>query len=179
MKTEAVRTTVTYLEMTAPPARLAPQPVGNRLALMRVDPVPLHFYRYLYNTIGFEWGWVERRYLNDDDLAGKIHTPGVEISVLYGNGAPAGFFELNFSKEPVVDLSYFGLFPDWLGQRIGLWLLGCAVSEAFSRGARRITLNTCTLDHPAALPSYQKMGFEPVGQEERELQIPDFMLKAR
>jgi GNAT superfamily N-acetyltransferase len=162
--------------MGRPPARLPPQPIGNRLALMRVDPIPLHFYRYVYNTIGFEWTWVERRLMSDDDLAAKIHKPGVELSVLYGNGSPAGFFELDFSAEPIVDLAYFGLFPEWTGQGVGPWLLGCAVSEAFSRGAVRITLNTCTLDHPAALRSYQKMGFEPVSQEERTLQVPEYML---
>lgn len=175
--TTKVNTTVTYLEMHRPPARLPPQPVGSKLALMRVDPMPVHFYRYIYETIGLEWTWVERRMLNDEDLAAKIHKTGVEISVLYGNGAPAGFFELDYSANPIVDLAYFGLFPEWTGQSIGPWLLGCAVSQAFTRGAKRITLNTCTLDHPAALRSYQKMGFEPVSQEKRDLQVPDHMLK--
>lgn len=177
MKTTSVSTIVTYLEMVKPPARLPPQPIGNRLALMRVEPIPLHFYRYIYNTVGFDWTWVERRNLSDDELALKIHKPGVELSVLYGNGGPAGFFELDFSAIPTVDLAYFGLFPEWTGQSIGPWLLGCAISEAFSRGAERITLNTCTLDHPAALPSYQKIGFEPVGQVRRQLNVPEFMLK--
>ncbi len=26
-------------------------------------------------------------------------------------------------------------------------------------------VQTCTLDHPAALPLYQKLGFQPVGQK--------------
>ena len=176
MKTRPVSTIVTYLEMVRPPARLPPQPIGNRLALMRADPAPLHFYRYLYETVGYNWAWVERLGLSDEDLASRIHKTGVEISVLYGNGAPAGYFELDFSADPVVDLVYFGLFPEWTGQGVGSWLLGCAISDAFSRGAEKMTLNTCTLDHPAALPAYQKMGFEPVGQEQRELEVPETML---
>ena len=94
------------------------------------------------------------------------------------NGAPAGYFELDFTDKPDVYLAYFGLFPEWVGRGIGAWLLGCAISEAFSRGASRITLNTCTLDHPSALAFYQRMGFEPVGQEERELQVPAGMMAA-
>ena len=172
MTTRPVTTTVTHLEMKRPPPRLPPQPVGNRLALMRTEPMPLHFYRYLYDTIGEKWAWVERRGLSDADLAARVQKTGIEISVLYGNGAPAGYFELNFAELPVVDLVYFGLFPEWTGKGVGSWLLGCAVSEAFSRGAEKITLNTCTLDHPAALPSYQKMGFEPVRQEDRVLHVP-------
>ncbi|TGV78967.1 GNAT family N-acetyltransferase, partial [Mesorhizobium sp. M2D.F.Ca.ET.145.01.1.1] len=27
------------------------------------------------------------------------------------------------------------------------------------------TVQTCTLDHPAALPLYQKLGFKPVAQK--------------
>jgi GNAT superfamily N-acetyltransferase len=179
MTIRPVPTIVTYLEMNKPPARLPPQPVGSRLALMRIDPMPLHFYRYIYTTIGLDYLWVERLSLNDDDLAERVCKEGVEVSVLYANGAPAGFFELDFTELPIVYLAYFGLFPEWVGRRVGPWLLGCAVSEAFSRGANRITVNTCTLDHPAALAFYQRMGFEPVGQEERELQVPDYMMKAK
>jgi predicted GNAT family acetyltransferase len=29
---------------------------------------------------------------------------------------------------------------------------------------KSIIVQTCTLDHPAALPLYQKLGFEPLGQ---------------
>lgn len=179
MTTRPVKTTVTFLEMSGPPPRLPPQPVGNRFALMRADPIPLHFYRYLYETIGEQWAWVERRGMSDDELAARVQRAGIEISVLYGNGAPAGYFELDFAELPIVDLVYFGLFPAWTGKRIGSWLLGCAVSEAFSRGAEKITINTCTLDHPAALPAYQKMGFEPVRQEERVLHVPEFMLSGQ
>jgi GNAT superfamily N-acetyltransferase len=178
MTTTTVPTTVTYLEMTNAPARLPPQPIGNALALMRVDPMPVHFYRYLYATVGRDYLWVERLVLSDEELQSRICAPGIEISVVYGNGAPAGYFELDFTEESDVYLAYFGLLPEWVGRRIGPWLLGCAVSEAFARGAKRIRLNTCTLDHPSALPFYQKMGFEPVGQEERVLQVPADMLPA-
>ena len=34
-------------------------------------------------------------------------------------------------------------------------------------GTRRVTVNTNTLDHPRALPLYQKAGFAPVRRETR------------
>jgi len=179
MTPKRIPTIVTYLEMKKQPARLPPQPVGNRLALMRIDPIPLHFYRYIYSTVGCDYLWVERFDMSDEELSTQVCKAGVEISVLYANGAPAGFFELDFTEKPVVYLAYFGLFPEWVGRGIGAWLLGCAVSEAFSRGASRIDVNTCTLDHPSALAFYQRMGFEPVGQQERELLVPDTMMKAK
>ena len=177
MTTSPVPTVVTYLEMKKAPARLPPQPVGCRLALMRADPIPLHFYRYLYSTIGSDYYWVERLGINDADLAERISGDDIEISVLYANGAPAGYFELDFSEKPTVSLVYFGLFEDWIGRGVGAWLLGCAVSEAFSRGTSLLKVNTCTFDHPSALAFYQRMGFEPVGQENRILHVPSDMLK--
>jgi hypothetical protein len=35
-----------------------------------------------------------------------------------------------------------------------------------SRAAPRLTVNTCTLDHPRALPLYLRMGFEICGRRE-------------
>jgi len=37
--------------------------------------------------------------------------------------------------------------------------------------ADRLIVRTCTLDHPAALPLYQKCGFAPTGQQ--STRIPD------
>jgi hypothetical protein len=34
-------------------------------------------------------------------------------------------------------------------------------------------VQTCTLDHPRALPMYQRMGFSPYAQEEAELEELD------
>ncbi len=92
--------------------------------------------------------------------------------MLYANGAPAGYYELNFADPLHTRLVYFGLMPEWTGVRIGPWFLGSAIADAFSRGAREILVNTCTLDHPAALPLYQRLGFRPVRQERRSLKIP-------
>jgi GNAT superfamily N-acetyltransferase len=170
-----VETVVTYLEMTDPPRVLPPQPVGPRLALMKVETIPLHFYRYLYATIGHDWLWVDRLKLDDGALAQLVQRESIEISVLYANGAPAGYFELGLAGGKTVDLVYFGLMPDWTGRKIGPWFLGCAVMEAFSTGAERLTINTCTLDHPGALPLYQRLGFQPVRRETKCLSVPATM----
>lgn len=172
MTARIVDTTVTYLVMTEPPLALPQMPSGVRAALMRADDIPLHFYRYLYGAVGAKWLWFERLILDDDALSRRIHRAGVEVHVLYANGAPAGYYELDFGASETVNLVYFGLMPEWTGRRIGPWLLGAAISEAFSRGAEQISVNTCTLDHPAALPLYQRLGFRPVGREERRLRIP-------
>jgi GNAT superfamily N-acetyltransferase len=172
MNARIVETTITYLSMPAPPPKVPPMPVSPRLALMKAERIPLHFYRYLYATVGGNWLWIERLQLDDEALARKVHRKEVEIFVLYADGAPAGYYELDFRSAERTNLAYFGLMPEFTGLRIGPWLLGSALTAAFSRGAAEVTVNTCTLDHPAALPLYQRLGFRPVRRETRELLVP-------
>jgi GNAT superfamily N-acetyltransferase len=172
MNVRIVETTITYLRMAAPPPHIPPMPSSPRLALMKAEDISLHYYRYLYGTVGGHWLWLERRELDDDALSSKIHRAGIEIFVLYANGSPAGYYELDFGDRARTNLAYFGLMPEWTGLRIGPWMLGCAITEGFSRGASEMTVNTCTLDHPAALPLYQRLGFRPVRREERRIRVP-------
>ncbi len=172
MRPKILETTVTYLAMAARPPHLPPMPTAPRLALMRAENIPLHFYRYLYRAVGGSWLWVERLDLSDEALAEKVHADSVEIFVLYANGSPGGYYELDFADPKSTKLVYFGLMNELTGMRIGPWLLGTAVSEGFSRGATEILVNTCTMDHPAALPLYQRLGFNPIRREVRSLRIP-------
>jgi GNAT superfamily N-acetyltransferase len=172
MTARVVNTVVTYLAMQAAPRALPPKPAGPLLALMKVERIPLHYYRYLYSAVGVNWLWFERLLLDDNALAKKVHNQSVEIYVLYAEGAPAGYYELDFGGRERTNLVYFGLMPEWTGRKIGPWLLGSAVAQAFSRGAKELTVNTCTLDHPAALPLYQRLGFRPVARENRRLTVP-------
>jgi GNAT superfamily N-acetyltransferase len=83
---------------------------------------------------------------------------------VYLDGAPAGFFDLKLHLPEEVELAYFGMMEHATGQGLGRWFLGAAVEAAWSYKPQKVTVQTCTLDHPAALPLYQKLGFSPVGQ---------------
>lgn len=170
---EPIPVTVTYLEMREPPPLPAVPPPAVRHALFRAQHPPVHFYRYLYDTIGRQWHWVDRRRLSDDALAKIIQDEQVEIYVLYVEGVPAGYAELDFRSLPAVaDLAYFGLVPDFIGRGFGRWLLAWSIEEMWMREARRVTVNTCTLDHPSALPLYQRMGFQPYDRRETTI-VPE------
>lgn len=158
--------TITHLEMTARPSDPPPHPpVGRQVALMRAERPTLSFYRYLYNTVGGPWLWWERRALDDQALSRIIHDSRIEIYVLYVDGSPAGFGELDRRWEPEIDISYFGLAPDFIGQALGPYLLGALIHTAWSYGPDKVTVHTNTLDHPKALSLYQRMGFEPARRE--------------
>ncbi|BCH33379.1 N-acetyltransferase [Mesorhizobium sp. L-8-10] len=163
---DPIEVTVTFLEMTKPPARYAPLPVGRQIALLKARNIPLHFYRYLLDRVGRKWHWVNALRLSDEELAAGLHAPGRDVRVLYLDGAPAGFFDLKPQLPDHTELAYFGMMDQAMGQGIGRWFLGAAIEAAWATDPQAVTVQTCTLDHPAALPLYQKLGFVPVGQKQ-------------
>jgi ribosomal protein S18 acetylase RimI-like enzyme len=150
---------ITYLEMLERPVgRRVPAPL-EKLALMRAENCTVCFYRYLYDTVGEPWLWFERRLLDDAALIEQIRRPTIEIFVLYVRGVPAGFFELDTAAPRETKLCYFGLVPDFIGRRLGPYLLQAAIDQAWSRPLDRFWLHTSTFDHPKALSTYQQAGF--------------------
>lgn len=166
-----VETVVTFLEMRSPPALFVAPPANLRLALMRAERMPVHFYRYLYDTIGREHVWVDRKRLSDDALAAEISAPGVEVFVLHAGGVPAGFFELDRSDRGITWLRYFGIVPDFHGRGLGKWLLKEALSEAWRTSPACVRVETCTLDSPRALPLYQRLGFVPYERQHKVMEL--------
>jgi GNAT superfamily N-acetyltransferase len=159
--TTRIAVTVTFLRMTAPPATpAAALPADTSLVRLAAPSVP--FYRYLYDTVGAPHVWWLRRALPDSALEGILGDPAVGIHVLYRGGEPLGFFELDARMRPDVNLSYFGLVPHAIGAGIGGAFLRAAVDEAWRAKPRAMTVNTCTADHPRALPTYLRTGFHPV-----------------
>ena len=165
-------TTVTFLEMTAAPGAHPPAP-AHKLALMRAVSPTLHFYRYLYDVVGRDYLWVNRKQLSDTDLRSIICHEQVEVYVLYVDGVPAGFAELDFRTPGEAELSYMGLVPGFVGAGLGQYLLAQATRIAWSHPIKRFKVQTCTLDHPRALGLYQRMGFVPYAQTQAEIEELD------
>jgi len=161
VRTEVTRT---YLELTSPdrlvPAA-CPEP-GFRVEA--VSGCPSSFYRFLYAEVGRAYHWLDRIEWTDDEIRAHLDREEISLHVLYGGGAPAGYYELRRCEDGSTEIAYFGLLPEFIGRGLGKYLLTCAAREAFLT-AKRVWLHTCTLDDPAALPNYQKRGFSPFRQE--------------
>ena len=165
--------TITHLEMTERPAHphlSAPQ--GLNCALLRLRTPTVRFYRYLYDAVGEPWLWFERRAMTDEQLAEIIQDERVEIYVLNVDGEPAGYAELDRRQPPDIELAYFGLLPDFIGKGLGRFLLTWAIDTAWNHAPERLWVHTNTLDHPKALPLYQRCGFRPFRQEHKLFDDP-------
>jgi GNAT superfamily N-acetyltransferase len=163
--------TITYLEQTSRPILPHPPQPPGKVAILRAEHPPTHYYRYLYDLVGRRWHWVTRRKISDMELAEIIHDPRVHIYVLYAGGVPAGFVELDARQEEAMDLRFFGVAPDFLGKGFGRYFLTHTIDLAWSLNPKRVRLETCTLDHPAALPLYQKLGFTVFDQRKGEAEL--------
>ena len=145
---------VTYLEMTERPK---PRPLPSSPLRMKAWPdVTPAEYRLLFERVGGRWLWYSRLLMDDATLAagiGELHV------VLDRNDVEVGMIELDFSKGGECLIRFLGLVPELAGHGHGAWLFAQLMALTWRKGIERVHVNTCSLDHPAALPSYMKAGF--------------------
>lgn len=166
--------TVTFLRMHKQRAISAPV-FEQSFQVVRLNSPSVPFYRYIYNTVGENYLWWLRRIVPDDDLAALLRDDAISIYVLYRDGEPAGFFELDRRDWPDINLSYFGLMPQTIGEGIGQTFLSVAIEEIWRSGAAGITVNTCSADHHRALGNYLRVGFNIVRRVKEIWLIPDWL----
>jgi GNAT superfamily N-acetyltransferase len=145
---------VTFLEIARrPPLRPVP-PSPLRLERWNV-PEPAK-YRTLFRRVGAPWLWYSRLLMDDARLAGEI----AEVhAVVDRGGVEVGIIELDFREAGTCLIRFLGLVPELAGKGHGAWLFAQVAALAWRPGVTRVRVNTCSLDHPAALPAYLKAGF--------------------
>lgn len=150
--------TTTYLEMFACPAAECVPPREDLVVLHSRRPT-VGWYRFLYDAVGRKWHWTSRNKLSDAELAELLGDPLIEVHVLFVDGVPAGFAELDRRIADEIELKQFGLVSEFIGAGLGKYFLRWTIEKAFSYAPRRFWLHTCTADHPRALPNYRQAGF--------------------
>lgn len=160
-----VEVTRTYLQLTHPDDLNVARAGDPRVGIERVADCPASFFRYLYSEVGRSYHWIDRLPWTDEQIRAHLARHEVTLWVMYSEGAPAGYFELERHDDGSIEIAYFGLLAEFIGRGLGKHLLSVAVEQAWADGADRVWLHTCTLDDPAALPNYLKRGFKPFKKE--------------
>ena len=88
-----------------------------------------------------------------------LTTQQVRTWLLWVKGTPAGYIELLKQPDQSVEIKFFGLLPQFIGQGLGASLANAAVMLAAQWTTGKIWLHTCSADHPSALKNYQHAGF--------------------
>jgi GNAT superfamily N-acetyltransferase len=159
-KSEAVDlATRTYLEMRDPGALRPARVSSPDIVVTRVTAPDPSLWRWLYTEVGRAYRWFDRLGWTDDEARAYLEDPRTSLWLLRVGADTAGYFELRTEEDGGVEIVYFGLLPAFTGRRLGGHLLTEAVERAWSLGASRVWLHTCTFDHPAAIPNYLSRGF--------------------
>ena len=144
---------VTFLEMTERPKPRPLPPSPFRLERWAA-PDPAR-YRTLFTRVGSPWLWYSRLLMDDETLRASIG----ELWAVTDRGVEIGMIELDLASEGECLIRFLGLVPELAGKGHGRWLFAQVLALAWRPGVRRVHVNTCSLDHPAALPAYLKAGF--------------------
>lgn len=147
---------VTELEMTAV-GQLNPAPVVDGVALRASKPGPL--IKDLHVRIGtpYQWPCATR---GDDAWERWFAEPARRYRVVEYRGEAAGAADFEPQPGGDVEITTFGLLPEFVGKGLGGYALTLVVADAWTLpGTRRVWLHTSSLDHPNALPNYLRRGF--------------------
>ena len=116
--------------------------------------------RMLYGLIGESWQWNDKADWSSALWKEFAEADSLRTWIAYHRGSIAGYFELKRIDSRTTEIAYFGLAQKFIGMGFGGALLSKAVTEAWGwSNTERITLNTCSLDHPHALANYRARGF--------------------
>jgi len=163
-----IASVVTYLEMLERPA--LPRASSPRVRLRSVERPVLDWYRSLYRRAGTQWFWFSRLEMTDDQLAELLYCPTNELFIAEHETNDVGMAELDRSDPPNVEITFFALYPEAIGKRLGRPFMEELLAHAWTAATTRVWLHTCTLDAPAALTFYTKCGFRPY---KRAIEVAD------
>jgi N-acetylglutamate synthase-like GNAT family acetyltransferase len=169
LPSDHVGAVITYLEMTERPA-LRPLP-DSPLGLERWRVPDPARYRLLFERVGARWLWYSRLLMDDERLRSEM---AQVHAVVDRAGIEVGMVELDFQTEARCLIRFLGLVPELAGKGHGAWLLARTLALAWRPGVERVLVNTCTLDHPAALKAYLNAGFTAVKRAFESFPDPRF-----
>ena len=152
--------TIKFLEMNAP-GELRPRRVpAAGVPVTRVPHAMPELNQFFYKTVGREYGWFERLSWPLAEWREYVERADIDTYVLAVDGIPAGYFELLRHDNGDVEIKYFGLIGSFIGKGLGAHMLTAATEAAWAGGAKRVILDTCSLDHPNAFEHYVARGFK-------------------
>lgn len=142
-----------------------PAPAVRGISLRRMSTLNTPEMRAIFNRIGASSLWDRTAQLNQD-IHASPWGPDDFLYFAYDDTARhVGLVELARSAGGTggieIEISYFGLFPEFIGTGMGKRLLAATLDAAWEFAPTRLSLHTCNTDHPSAFGFYRAAGFMP------------------
>ena len=150
-----------YLEISSINELLVKNKPFNNLYLEKVNPPDFQLNKFFYKEIGKKHSWTDRLVWNDKKWIDYLENSSVNTYILKRNNELIGFFEQIFDKDKLdCEIAYFGILEEYIGKKLGGYLLSEAIKISFNTGSKRIWVHTCSLDHKNALQNYLSRGMK-------------------
>lgn len=118
-----IEETITYLEMTSPDQLVPGRPAPTRFEIERLDEASTEVLRSTYARIAASLGWISRRDWPEERWRELMSRPGFAAWVARVEGEVAGMVELDVAPDGDVEITVFGLVPDFVAKGYGGHLL--------------------------------------------------------
>ena len=134
---------------------------NNNFSLKEISTNDFQLNKFFYKQIGKYHYWTDRLVWADKNWIEYVSNPNLFTFVLKKNRDIAGFFELIYHlNKSEIEIAYFGLLKEYLGQKLGGYMLSWAIKKSFSYNVKRVWAHTCSLDHKYALNNYLSRGMK-------------------
>ena len=129
--------------------------------LQFIDPPDFQINKFFYKQIGKDHRWIDRLTWSEQSWIGYVENTTVKTYVLQDKEDFIGYFEQIIDKEKLdCEIAYFGILEEYIGKKLGGYLLSEAIKISFNIGSKRIWVHTCSLDHKNALQNYLSRGMK-------------------
>ena len=150
-----------YLEITSlKDFKEVKKPSGN-YSVKLAEPKDFQLNKFFYKNIGKKYHWIDRLVWSELDWTIYVSNKKLFTYVLKDNNEFVGYFEMLFDEKiENAEVAYFGILEEYHGKKLGGYLLSEAIKVAFSQGAQRMWVHTCSKDHKNALKNYLARGMK-------------------
>jgi GNAT superfamily N-acetyltransferase len=152
---------IAYLEMRRRPESFPAVREDFHVALA---PKDWRINRDWYQKVGSMWAWTDRLIWPETTWHDYVDANHLETWIASFQGEECGYFELT-RQDDGVRITLLGLIPQSIGKGLGASLLSKALECAWANETKRVFLDTCSKDHPNALPNYLRHGFQIIRKE--------------
>ena len=134
---------------------------SDRYSIELHKPKDFQLNKFFYKNIGKNCQWVDRLVWSELNWSEYISNERLSTYILKDKDEIAGYFELLFNRDKKEsEIVYFGILEEYLGKKLGGYLLSTAIKYSFTMGYSRVWVHTCSLDHKNALNNYLSRGMK-------------------
>jgi len=155
-----------YLEIKSLEELITVEKPNTNYNLEKISSYDYQLNKFFYKQIGKNHKWIDRLSWTDKHWIKYVSNPSLLTFILKNKEDIAGYFEIIYHKDKFeAEIAYFGILEEYLGKRLGGYMLSEAIKKSFVKDIKRVWVHTCSFDHKNALKNYLARGMKIYNSE--------------